>query len=126
MKMKFYVCTHCGNIVAFANDAGVPIVCCGQKMAELVPNTVEASVEKHLPVISQEGNIVTVTVGSVDHPMGEEHLIDWVALETQQGNQRKQLIVDGEPKVQCALVEGDAVVAAYAYCNLHGLWKTEA
>ena len=124
--MKFYVCTHCGNIVAFANDAGVPIVCCGQKMAELVPNTVEASVEKHLPVISQEGNIVTVTVGSVDHPMGEEHLIEWVALETQQGNQRKQLIVDGEPKVQFALVEGDAVVAAYAYCNLHGLWKTEA
>ena len=124
--MKFYVCTHCGNIVAFANDAGVPIVCCGQKMAELVPNTVEASVEKHLPVISQEGNIVTVTVGSVDHPMGEEHLIDWVALETQQGNQRKHLIVDGEPKVQFALVEGDAVVAAYAYCNLHGLWKAEA
>ena len=124
--MKFYVCAHCGNIVAFANDAGVPIVCCGQKMAELVPNTVEASVEKHLPVISQEGNIVTVTVGSVDHPMGEEHLIDWVALETQQGNQRKQLIFDGEPKVQFALVEGDAVIAAYAYCNLHGLWKAEA
>ena len=124
--MKFYVCTHCGNIVAFANDAGVPIVCCGQKMAELVPNTVEASEEKLLPVISQEGNIVTVTVGSVDHPMGEEHLIEWVALETQQGNQRKQLIVDGEPKVQFALVEGDAVVAAYAYCNLHGLWKAEA
>ena len=124
--MKFYVCTHCGNIVAFANGAGVPIMCCGQKMNELVPNTVEASVEKHLPVISQEGNIVTVTVGSAAHPMGEEHLIDWVALETQQGNQRKQLIVDGDPSVQFALVEGDAVVAAYAYCNLHGLWKAEA
>lgn len=123
--MKFYVCTHCGNIVAFANNAGVPIMCCGQKMDELVPNTVEASAEKHLPVISQEGNLITVAVGSVAHPMGEDHMIEWVALETQQGNQRKYLIVDGEPSVQFALVEGDAVVAAYAYCNLHGLWKTE-
>lgn len=124
--MKFYVCMHCGNIVAFANNAGVPIMCCGQKMDELVPNTVEASAEKHLPVISREGNLITVAVGSVAHPMGEDHMIEWVALETQQGNQRKYLIVDGEPSVQFALVEGDAVVAAYAYCNLHGLWKTEA
>lgn len=124
--MKFYVCTHCGNIVAFANNAGVPIMCCGQKMDEMVPNTVEASAEKHLPVIRQEGNLVTVAVGSVAHPMGEDHMIEWVALETQQGNQRKYLIVDGQPSVQFALVADDAVVAAYAYCNLHGLWKTEA
>ena len=123
--MKFYKCAHCGNIIAFAVNSGVPVMCCGQKMQEIVPNTTDAAQEKHVPVISVDGNVVTVTVGSVAHPMGEDHHIGWVALETAMGNQRKELIIDGAPEVSFALVEGDKPVAAYAYCNLHGLWKAE-
>ena len=124
--MKFYVCKHCGNIIAFASDKKCDVVCCGEKMTELVPGSVDAAQEKHVPVIEQEGNVVTVKVGSVAHPMTEEHHIAWIALETEQGNQRKTLNPTGTPDAQFALVDGDAVVAAYAYCNLHGRWKAEA
>lgn len=124
--MKFYICKHCGNIIAFAEDKGVPVVCCGEKMSELVPGSVDAAQEKHVPVIEVNGNLVTVTVGSVEHPMLEEHHIAWIALETKEGNQRKPLPVDGKPQATFALTEGDEVVAAYEYCNLHGLWKAEA
>ncbi|MEA5060125.1 MAG: desulfoferrodoxin family protein [Candidatus Pelethousia sp.] len=121
--MKFYVCAHCGNIIAYAEDKGVPVVCCGDVMQELVPNTVDAAAEKHVPVIEQSGNVVTVKIGSTAHPMLPEHHIGWVALESKQGNQRKTLAIGSEPTVCFALCEGDEVVAAYAWCNLHGLWK---
>jgi len=124
--MKFYKCSHCGNIIAFVENKGVPVKCCGEKMEEIVANTVDAAKEKHVPVIKVEGNLVTVNVGDVAHPMLDEHSILWVALETKQGAQRKELAVGSEPTVQFALVDGDEVVAAYAYCNLHGLWKAEA
>lgn len=124
--MKFYVCKHCGNIIAFAEDKGVPVVCCGEKMSELIPGSTDAATEKHVPVIEVNGNLVTVTVGEVEHPMLEEHHIGWIALETKEGNQRKTLPVDGKPQATFALTEGDEVVAAYEYCNLHGLWKAEA
>lgn len=123
---KFYICSHCGNIIAFAVNKGVPVICCGEKMKELVPNTTDAAKEKHVPVISQDGNIVTVTVGSVNHPMLDEHFIEWISLETDKGNQRKVLTPGSAPTAQFALVDGEKVVAAYAYCNLHGLWKAEA
>ena len=123
MEQKFYICRHCGNIIAKVNDSGVPVVCCGEKMAELVPNTVEASNEKHIPVYEVSGNTVSVTVGSVEHPMTPEHLIEWVSLQTKQGNQRKILKAGEAPKVCFAICEGDEVEAVYAYCNLHGLWK---
>lgn len=121
--MDFYKCAHCGNIIAYAENKGVPVVCCGEKMQKLVPNTTDAAHEKHVPVITLEGSLVTVTVGSVAHPMTEEHHIAWIALETKQGNQRKELAHTGAPRAQFALCDGDEVVAAYAYCNLHGLWK---
>jgi superoxide reductase len=124
--MKFYKCSHCGNIIAFVDNKGVPVKCCGEKMEEIVANTVDAAKEKHVPVIKVDGNLVTVTVGDVAHPMLAEHSILWVALETKQGAQRKELAVGSEPTVQFALVDGDEVKAAYAYCNLHGLWKAEA
>lgn len=121
--MKFYKCEHCGNIIAFVENKGVPILCCGMKMTELVPNTVEASSEKHLPIItSTHDGIVEISVGAVNHPMLPEHFIDWLAIETKQGNQRKPL--SGEPQTVFALVPGDELIAVYAYCNLHGLWKT--
>ena len=73
MDQKFLRCEHCGNIVAMVKDKGVPVMCCGQKMTELVPGTTDAAQEKHVPVYQVEGNTVTVTVGAVAHPMGEEH-----------------------------------------------------
>lgn len=125
MQQKFYVCEHCGNIIAFVEDKGVPVMCCGQKMTELVPNTTEAATEKHIPVCSVEGNKVTVTVSTVDHPMLDEHYIQWISLETKQGNQRKVLKPGDAPKAEFMICDGDEVVTAYAYCNLHGLWKAE-
>lgn len=121
--MKFYVCKHCGNIITFAENKGVPVMCCGEKMTELVPNSVDAASEKHVPVVSVEGNKVTVTVGEVNHPMLAEHFIKWVVLETSEGVQRKELKPEQKPEAVFALAEGETVVAAYAYCNLHGLWK---
>jgi len=121
--MKFYRCEHCGNIIAMVKDAGVPVVCCGQKMTELVQNTEDAAQEKHVPVYEQKGNILEVTVGSVEHPMAEEHHIEWIALQTDKGNQRKVLKPGDAPKADFALLDGEKIQAIYAYCNLHGLWK---
>ena len=121
---KFYICEHCGNLVGMINDSGVPMKCCGQNMTKLEAGTVEASREKHIPVVSVSGNVVTVNVGSVEHPMSEEHSILWVYLETTKGGQRKSLKV-GEPPVVSFALQDEEPVAVYAYCNLHGLWKAE-
>ncbi len=124
MEQKFYICEHCGNIITMVKDAGVPLMCCGQKMKEITPGTTDAAVEKHVPVYKTEGSLVTVTVGSTEHPMMPEHYIEWVCLLTKQGEQRKTLQPDDKPVVQFALCDGDEVVAVYAYCNLHSLWKS--
>ena len=121
--MKFYRCDHCGNIVTFVHSAGVPVMCCGQEMTELVPGTTDGAVEKHVPVVNVEGNQVRVQVGSVEHPMLEDHYIQFIANETQQGSQIKYLKPGEKPQAVFALAEGDQLVAAYEYCNLHGLWK---
>lgn len=121
--MKFYHCKHCGNIVTYVEDHGPRIVCCGDEMEEMTPDTVDASKEKHVPVVTVSGNNVTVKVGSVAHPMTEEHHISWIALHTKAGCQRKKLNHTGAPEAHFALADGDEMVAAYAYCNLHGLWK---
>ena len=109
--------------MAKVKDSGVPVVCCGEKMSEIIPGTTDAAVEKHVPVYEVKGNLVIVTVGSVEHPMLPEHYIEWVSLQTKQGNQRKSLSPGDAPKVCFALCEGDQVEAVYAYCNLHSLWK---
>ncbi len=121
---KFYICEKCGNIVEKHENSGVPVVCCGQKMSELVPGTVEASREKHIPVAEVKDGVVTVTVGSVLHPMTEEHLISWVYLETDRGSQKKTLKAGDTPVVTFALSD-EKPLAVYAWCNLHGLWKAE-
>ena len=123
MEQKFYICAHCGNIIAYVNNSGVPVMCCGQKMQEIIPGTTDASTEKHVPVYTVEGNKVHVKVGSVTHPMQEEHYIQWISLQTKQGNQRKALKPGDAPEACFALCEGDEVEAVYEYCNLHGLWK---
>lgn len=123
MEQRYFSCKHCGNVIAMVQDKGVPIVCCGQKMGELVPGSSDGAAEKHVPVIEVDGNIVTVAVGEAPHPMLEVHFIEWISLQTKEGNQIKYLNPGEAPKAVFALCEGDEVEAAYAYCNLHGLWK---
>lgn len=124
MEEKFFICTHCGNIVSLVEDAGVPIKCCGENMTELIPGAVEAAVEKHIPVYEVENGLVKVQVGATAHPMLEEHYIMWVSLQTNLGIQRKHLRPGQEPKACFALCEGEEVEAVFAYCNIHGLWKS--
>lgn len=123
MKQRFFICEICGNMVAMVKDSGVPIVCCGQDMTEIIPGTTDASLEKHVPVFRTEGNKVFVTVGAVEHPMLPEHYIEWISIQTKLGNQRKELKPGDPPKMCFSLCEGDSVEAVYAYCNLHSLWK---
>ncbi len=123
-ETRFYICEHCGNIVGMIHSSGVPLMCCGQKMKKIEAGVTEASREKHIPVATVNGNLVEVTVGSVEHPMTEEHSIMWVYLLTDKGGQRKCLSVGDAPKVSFALAD-EKPVAVYAYCNLHGLWMCE-
>ena len=123
MELKYYICESCGNIITKVKDSKVPVVCCGQKMKEIVPGTTDAAVEKHVPVYTVDGNTVSVQVGSVEHPMVEEHYIEWIDVQTSQGVQHKVLNPGDKPQASFALAEGETVEAVYAYCNLHGLWK---
>lgn len=127
MEQKFFICEHCGNIIAMVKDQGVPVMCCGQKMKEIIPGTTEASVEKHIPVFTVKDNVVEVVVGSTEHPMMEKHFIEWISLQTCCGNQRRVLKPGQAPKATFAICDGEKIEAVYAYCNLHSLWKaTEA
>ena len=123
MEMVFYRCEICGKIIAVVKNTAAPTVCCGKPMQKIEPGTTDASVEKHVPVYEVKNNIITVTVGSVLHPMTELHYIEWIAVCTKNGNQRKVLKPTDEPKACFAICEGDEVEAVYAYCNLHSLWK---
>ena len=120
--MKFYKCKTCGKIVAMIKESASETVCCGSNMEELKAGTTDAAVEKHVPVVTVTGNTVSVSVGSVTHPMEEKHYIEWVALQSKNTTQFKALKPGETPKAVFALVDGDEVIRAYAYCNLHGLW----
>lgn len=124
--VKFFLCRTCGNLVNMITEGGGTLVCCGKEMTELNPNTADAATEKHVPVITVDGNSVNVVVGSALHPMTEDHYIGFIALETNKGLHRMDLDHTGSPEAAFALAEGETAVAAYAYCNLHGLWKAEA
>lgn len=121
--MKFFRCEHCGNIITHLKASGAPVVCCGEKMKELVAGVVDAAKEKHIPVAEIDGNKVTIKVGSVEHPMLEAHYIEWICVVTEQGVQIKYLKPGEKPEAHFALCEDDAFVEVYEYCNLHGLWK---
>lgn len=122
MATKFFKCRHCGNVIEKIVDSDVPVVCCGEKMEELVANTVEASVEKHLPVVTQiDDCTIKVEVGSVAHPMLPEHHIAFIYVETENGGIRVNLS-DKPEAVICTC--SSRPIAVYEYCNLHGLWKT--
>ena len=122
---NFFRCAHCGNLVGLIEDHGVPMLCCGEPMQRLEPNTAEASHDRHLPFVEIGGDTVTVQVGIEPHEMTEAHHIAWAYLLTVKGGQRKRFTL-GEDEVPVAefKVIDDLPVAAYAYCNRDGLWKT--
>ena len=123
--MKFYRCEHCGNIIIKLHDSGVPVVCCGQPMTELVPGATDGAYEKHVPAVTLDGSVVKVQIGEVEHPMMEEHYIQFIVLETSSGYQIKNLKAGDKPVAEFTLTAGDKAVAVYEYCNLHGLWVKE-
>lgn len=124
-EQKFFRCKHCGNLIGLLHNGGAPMICCGEPMEELSPNTVEASAEKHLPAVTVSGNTVTVQIGSIEHPMVEEHHIMFIYLQTEKGGMRRCLSVGEAPRATFALTDGDKPVAVFEFCNLHGLWKTD-
>jgi superoxide reductase len=125
MSMKktvaFYVCEVCGNMVGLIRDGGGELVCCNEPMKKLEPNTTDAAKEKHVPVAVRENGKIIVTVGSVAHPMTEAHFIEWIAVVSDYGTERIALKPGDEPK---AVFCDRADVDVYAFCNLHGLWKS--
>ena len=123
MKQKFYICQHCGNIIAMIRDRGVSVYCCGEKMTEIKPGTTDASGEKHVPVYEVKDGTVHVTVGAVEHPMEKAHYIEWICLETEHCIQYAHLDPGDEPRAKFALCPGDEVRGVYAFCNQHSLWR---
>ncbi len=124
--MKIYKCNGCGKMAVLLKGSACPTKCCGEPMEEMIPGSTDAAQEKHVPVLERTGSSVKVNVGSVDHPMLEEHYIDWVILETNQGFAQKKLTVGGKPEATFQLSLDEEPITAYAYCNLHGLWKADA
>lgn len=122
-ERKFFICPACGNIVGLIEDGGGTLVCCGQEMEQLMPNTVDASQEKHVPVAKRQNGKLFVEVGSVPHPMIAEHHIAWIAVAQGGATQRVTLDKTGQPKAEFCV--GDGALAVYAYCNIHGLWVAE-
>lgn len=123
MELQFFRCAHCKKIVAIVNPAAVPTICCGQPMEQLIPGTTDGASEKHIPEVTRSGNEVKVKVGSIEHPMTAEHYIQWICLQTKNGNQRKILAHTDKPEASFLIYEDDEIEAVYEYCNLHGLWK---
>ena len=121
-ELKFYRCPICGNIAIKLVDSGVPMFCCGQPMAEIVANTTDAAQEKHMPVVSRNGEHVEVKIGSIPHPMTVEHYIQFVVIETANGYYVNELKPNDEPKVEFVINKSEDIIATYAYCNLHSLW----
>ncbi len=123
MAMKFSRGKHCGQIVAIVKGTGVPIVCCGEAMEEIIPGVTDASAEKHVPVYEVKDGVVSVKVGSAEHPMADDHYIEWIAIKTRDVNQRKTLKPGDKPEATFRIAADDKVEAVFAYCNLHSLWK---
>lgn len=125
MDMSFYRCKICGQIIGIVRSTGLPLTCCGEEMEELIPGLSDASLEKHVPVFETDNDRVHVTVGALPHPMTQAHYIEWIAIKTKYGNQRKQLNPGDKPEACFAICEGDEVEAVYAFCNIHSLWKAD-
>lgn len=123
MQVKFYKCMHCGNIAIKVYNSGVDLVCCGEPMVELVADSQDAALEKHVPDVTIDGDRIDVNIGSIDHPMMDEHYIQFVCLVKDSGYEIHPLDPGDAPHTVFHLGEGEKAVSVYEYCNLHGLWK---
>lgn len=123
-NLVFFRCPMCGNIIVYVKNSSIPVVCCGKPMEELVPNTVDASEEKHAPVVDLFSTSAMVTIGKDPHPMIDAHHIEWIALQSETGFQIHYLKPGEPPCYEFQMQDSVQPVAAFAYCNLHGLWKT--
>ena len=122
-EVKFFICKHCENIVYLVNESGAPLTCCGDVMTQLVANTTDAAVEKHVPDVTVSGDSIVVKIGSVEHPMVEEHYIQWIVAVDKNGVQFKYLQAGEKPEATFKVDTESFKV--YEYCNLHGLWLYE-
>lgn len=120
--MKIYKCKKCGNIIVTIKEKCDMLSCCGEGMVELKANSVDAALEKHVPVVEIDNNVVVATCGEVMHPMTDEHYIEFMLMETNKGYSIKYLNAGDEPKCKFDLSDDEELKAVYAYCNLHGLW----
>lgn len=123
--MEFLRCNVCGNIIAYVKNTGAKASCCGQHFEPLIAKQEDQGQEKHVPQYRREDGKLVVNVGDVEHPMSEEHYIEWIALVTKKGNQRKTLEPSSRPQVEFLVENDDEILELYAYCNLHGLWKAK-
>lgn len=121
--MKLYVCPICGNVVEKIVDKGVPVVCCGKPMVELTANTTDGALEKHVPVLSIDGDKLHVKVGEVSHPMTDGHLITTIIAVFNSQVLRVDLTSADQPEAVFAIGDYKGTIEVYEYCNLHGLWK---
>lgn len=119
---QIYKCSVCGNIVEVNHTGGGKLVCCGKPMELQEENTVEASKEKHIPIVEKRDGEVFIKIGSVEHPMVEEHHIEWIELETAECLYKKYLKPGDKP--EAVFKTDEDIVAVREYCNVHGLWKT--
>ncbi len=122
-KKQIYKCEICGNIVEVLHEGTGELVCCKEPMKLQSENTIDASTEKHVPVIKENKEGVIVKVGSVEHPMDEDHYIEWIEISTDKGSSKKFLKPGDPPQVRFPVKAKR--ITARAYCNLHGLWKSE-
>lgn len=125
MDVTFYRCPICGNIAVKVYDAGTPLVCCGQEMEELVADSTDAALEKHVPDVTREGDTLHVNVGSVDHPMVPEHYIQFICLVTDNTYQVRELVPEAAPHADFHLGADEKPLRVYEFCNVHGLWVKE-
>ena len=124
-KRQIYKCNYCGNIVEVLHEGVGELVCCNKPMELMKENTVDASLEKHVPVIERNGSQVTVKVGSVEHPMEESHYIEWIELYTDQDKKAQKVFLKPGDKPVAEFTTTAKKVTAREYCNLHKLWKAE-
>ncbi len=119
---EIYKCAVCGNIVEVLHAGDGELVCCGQPMTLMKENTVDASKEKHVPIIEQTATGIKVKVGSVPHPMEEKHYIEWIQVIADGTAYRKFLRPGDKPEAEFPVKTKK--IEAREYCNLHGLWKS--
>ena len=121
-NVVFFKCHHCGNLIGLIDGNPENIICCGEKMSPLTANTTDGAKEKHLPVYEKQGDEIIVKVGSIAHPMEEDHYIMWIAQVSKNRTTRVRLSPNQNTEAHFPYIPGSSL---YAYCNKHGLWKTE-